>query len=495
VGEKMAFRRRGSFARTLRSLEPEYTDWEADQGRSAYEKNQWFFEIAWEVANKVGGIYTVIKTKAAVTVEELGEQYCLIGPYNEACVRTEVEVLEPSNEAMRRAIDQMRSHGIKVVFGRWLIDGYPKVVLFDIGSAAWKLDEWKREIWDITHIGIPWHDRESNDAIIFGNLTVWFLSEFQKNNYEKIYMVAHFHEWLAGLGLIVGRSKRLDMATIFTTHATLLGRYLCAGSTDFYNKLGEFNIDKEAGDRGIYHRYCIERSAVHFAHVFTTVSEVTALEAEHLVKRKANVITPNGLNVQKFAALHEFQNQHAVAKEKIHEFIRGHFHGHYDFQLDKTLYFFIAGRYEFSNKGADMFIESLARLNYFLKSSGSEMTVVAFLIFPTRTNNFNVESLRGQAIAKQTREAVAAVQKDIGTRLFDVILRGDIPKGEDLLMKEDIVKLKRCIFAAQRSSLPPVCTHNVLEDDKDPVLCSIRRCQLFNARTDRVKVHLKQLPY
>ncbi len=64
-----------------------------------------------------------------------------------------------------------------MVFGRWLIDGYPKVVLFDIGSAAWKLDEWKREIWECSHIGIPWHDRESNDAIILGFLTAWFLSE------------------------------------------------------------------------------------------------------------------------------------------------------------------------------------------------------------------------------------------------------------------------------------------------------------------------------
>lgn len=91
------------------------------------------------------------------------------------------------------------------------------------------------------------------------------------------------------------------------------------------------------------------------------------LEAEHLLKRKPDFITPNGLNVKKFSALHEFQNLHAIAKEKIHEFVRGHFYGHYDFDLDKTLYFFIAGRYEFGNKGADIFIESLARLNHYLK--------------------------------------------------------------------------------------------------------------------------------
>jgi len=483
--------RRGSFARSLKGIEQDFLESLLDGGRYAASRNQWYFEVAWEVANKVGGIYTVIKTKAAVTVEELGDQYFLMGPYNESCVRTEMDITEPTNEAVAKALAQMRENGIKVVYGRWLIEGSPNTILFDIGSAAWKLDEWKREIWDGLHIGIPWHDRESNDAIIFGFLTVWFISEFRKNlrrDRGEPLIVAHFHEWLAGIGLIIGRVRHLDLSTVFTTHATLLGRYLCAGAVDFYNCLDKFNVDKEAGDRGIYHRYCIERAAAHCAHVFTTVSEITGYEAEHLLKRKPDVIVPNGLNVLKFAALHEFQNRHALAKERINDFIRGHFYGHYDFDLDKTLYFFTAGRYEFSNKGADVFIESLARLNYLLKTENSEVTVVAFLIFPTRTNNFNVESLRGQAIAKQLRDTVTAVQKDIGHRLFEICLRGEIPKGEDLLVKEDVIKLKRCIYASQRNSLPPICTHNVIDDGIDPVLCAFRRCQLFNSHSDRVKV-------
>lgn len=106
---------------------------------------------------------------------------------------------------------------------------------------------------------------------------------------------AHFHEWMAGIGLILCRMRHLDVATIFTTHATLLGRYLCAGQCDFYNNLAHFNLDKEAGDRGIYHRYCMERSAAHLATVFTTVSQITSYEAEHLLKKKPDVITPNGL--------------------------------------------------------------------------------------------------------------------------------------------------------------------------------------------------------
>ncbi|CAL1278683.1 unnamed protein product [Larinioides sclopetarius] len=423
-----------------------------DRGATAEAENRWVFEISWEVVNKVGGIYTVIRSKAGVSVEELGDQYCLLGPYNDALVKTEVEVMEPPESFYKNAIQSMKNSGIKVIYGRWLIDGYPRVVLFDIGSAAWKLDEWKRDLWNIANIGVPWHDRESNDSIIFGYLVAWFLEEFYKQVEEERdvpYIIAHFHEWLAGIGLILCRTRHLDVATVFTTHATLLGRYLCAANLDFYNNLDMFNLDKEAGDRGIYHRYCMERAAAHSSHIFTTVSEITSWESEHLLKRKPDVITPNGLNVKKFSAIHEFQNLHAVAKEKIHDFVRGHFYGHYDFDLDKTIYLFIAGRYEFSNKGADLFIESLARLNHFLKTAHSEMTVMAFLIFPARTNNFNVDSLRGQAIAKQLRDTVHDVQSKIGKRMFEICLGGRLPTSEELLTSDDIVKLKRCIYASQ----------------------------------------------
>ena len=99
-------------------------------------------------------------------------------------------------------------------------------------------------------------------------------------------VIAHFHEWLVGVALVLIRKRAINVATIFTTHATLLGRYLCAGDVDFYNNLKHFDVDAEAGKRGIYHRYCVERAAAHCADVFTTVSKITAYEAEWLLKRQ-----------------------------------------------------------------------------------------------------------------------------------------------------------------------------------------------------------------
>lgn len=105
------------------------------------------------INNTVGGIYTVIRTKAQTTVAELGSRYFLMGPYNEHLVRTEVEVEKPQDPALAEAIDSMTSQGIRVVYGHWLIDGYPQVILFDIGSAAHKLDEWKHDFFEKVHIG------------------------------------------------------------------------------------------------------------------------------------------------------------------------------------------------------------------------------------------------------------------------------------------------------------------------------------------------------
>ncbi|KAJ3064173.1 glycogen synthase isoform 1, partial [Quaeritorhiza haematococci] len=502
------------------------------------------FEIAWEVANKVGGIYTVIKSKAPVTVNEYGSRYCLIGPLSYKTAPMEVEALPidtppspstkstpssssssstttpngttttPSNDpttlhpAFFKTLRNLRERGVKFLFGRWLIEGGPYVLLFDVGSSYHRMNEWKTDLWNIAGIPSPPDDVEQNEAVVFGYLVAWFLGELvyrldvhRKSQQLKSQstspalmpaVLAHFHEWLAGVPLVLIRKRSLPIATIFTTHATLLGRYLCAGDVDFYNNLRYFDVDAEAGKRGIYHRYCIERAAAHCSDVFTTVSHITAYEAEWLLKRKPDGVLPNGLNVVKFQAIHEFQNLHAKAKEKIHEFTRAHFYGHNSFDLDNTVYFFTAGRYEFRNKGVDMFIESLARLNARLKGvregRGKDVNVVAFIIMPAATHSYTVDALKGQAVVKQLRDTVTHIQEQIGKRIFEVAARGEVPDSSTLLTPQDAILLKRRIFALRRDTLPPIVTHNMADSGTDPIISQIRRVSLFNHPSDKVKV-------
>uniref|UniRef100_A0A6F9DF03 Glycogen [starch] synthase n=1 Tax=Phallusia mammillata TaxID=59560 RepID=A0A6F9DF03_9ASCI len=451
----------------------------------------------------------------------------MIGICNEKYVAMEVDKMEPTMPQMKKTVDLMRSqnigvvtgrwliegtvlhvcsrHNVKRVFffnygpkvcpspstvvtGRWLIEGYPKVVLFDLDTAWPNYNSWSWEMFEKTGIGIPDHDTEAKKCILFGFLTAWFLGEFRAQCGEKPVLVAHFHEWLSGVGLLMTRMRQIDVSTVFTTHATLLGRYLCAANVDFYNNLDKFECDTEAGNRQIYHRYCMERAAAHSAHVFSTVSDITSLEAQHLLKRKPDLILPNGLSIKNTQCLHEFQNLHAIAKDKIHNFVTGHFYGHFDLNLDKTVYMFIAGRYEYSNKGADMYIECLSRLNHRLKMTNSDTTVVAFLIFPAATNNFNVESLRGQAVVKQLKETVDAIKNNVGNKVLDQCLRGRMPTNDDLLERDDLIKLKRCMYANQSTALPPIVTHNMADDANDPILNQIRSAKLFNSKSDRVKI-------
>ncbi|KAI8379281.1 glycogen synthase [Radiomyces spectabilis] len=452
--------------------------------------NPLLFEIAWEVANKVGGIYTVLKTKVPVTVHEFGARYCLIGPLSYKTAPMEVEALEPPNGKIRETLNAMAEHGVKYLFGRWLIEGAPYVLLFDTGCMYHKLDEWKGDLWRCAGIPSPPSDTETNEAILFGYLVTWFLGELapKYNQPSDPAIIVHVHEWLAGVAIPLVKKRRIDVTTIFTTHATLLGRYLCAGSVDFYNNLRGFDVDQEAGKRGIYHRYCIERAAAHCADVFTTVSHITAYESEHLLKRKPDGVLPNGLNVVKFQAVHEFQNKHALNKEKINDFVRGHFYGHYNFDLENTVYFFTAGRYEYRNKGVDMFVESLGRLNDRLKAAQSNTTVVAFIIMPAPTHSYNVEALKGQAVTKQLRETVNEIQDRIGHRIYEKALRGEKLNAEDWISDEDKVLLKRRVFALKRQTLPPIVTHNMVDDNTDPVIDQLRRLQLYNRQDDRVKV-------
>ncbi|KAK9466081.1 glycogen synthase [Lipomyces arxii] len=457
-------------------------------------KHHLLFEISTEVANRVGGIYSVIKSKAPITTAEYRDRYTLIGPLNRKSAAIEVEELTPTDPYMVETLHSMSERGVQYLYGRWLIEGAPRVLLFETGPAYSHLDEWKTDLWNIAGIPAPIGDSETNEAVIFGYLVAWFLGEFVYHDRTRA-VVAHFHEWLAGVGVPLCRKRRIDVTTIFTTHATLLGRYLCAGSVDFYNNLQYFDVDAEAGKRGIYHRYCIERAAAHSADVFTTVSHITAYESEHLLKRKPDGVLPNGLNVVKFSAVHEFQNLHQVSKAKINDFIRGHFYGHYDFDLDNTLYFFTAGRYEYRNKGVDMFIESLARLNHRLKTENSNKTVVAFIIMPAATHSYTVETLKGQAVMKALRDTVNEIQESMGHRMFERAARFNEDSGKDfneelndLITGSDKVLLKRRVFALKRNSMPPIVTHNMADDANDPILNQIRRVQLFNNSSDRVKI-------
>ena len=374
------------------------------------------FEVAWEVCWQLGGIYTVLKSKAVAMLQRWGDRYCLVGPYNPATAPVEFEETSPDWH-MRATLQALRDMGIPCYYGRWLIDGRPRVLLIDYRARFWQLDADKFALWNDHGISSPTSDGEVNEVIAFGfAVTEFFRLLTQMLPGRPI--LAHFHEWMGGVAVPRIAHLHLPVATVFTTHATLLGRYLAGDNPEFYNHLPFLDAEYEAKKYGIYPRFQIEKAATHAATVFTTVSEVTDAEAIYLLKRKADAILPNGLNIQRFAAPHEFQHLHREYKEKIHEFVMGHFFPSAPFDLDRTMYFFTSGRYEYRNKGFDMFIEAMVQLNARLRDMPDRPTIVAFIVTKAPVRNLNVGVLQSQSMFRDLKNWCGELETRMGQRLF-----------------------------------------------------------------------------
>ncbi len=448
------------------------------------------FEIAWEVCWQLGGIYTVLRSKAPTMLQRWGERYFLIGPYNPQTAAVEFEE-QPTEGFIRRTLDRLRAAGIGCHFGRWLIPGRPRVILLDYRGRFGRLHEDKYLLWKDHGIGTVADDGEVNEVVAFGFTVSDFFealtAEIGGDNQHPA-VIAHFHEWMAGVAVPRIAHLQLPISKVFTTHATLLGRYLASDSPDFYNHLPFINADEQAGKYNIYPRFAIERAAAHASTVFTTVSQVTSYEAEKLLGRQPDLILPNGLNLHRFAAIHEFQNLHREYKETIHEFVMGHFFPAYTFDLERTLYLFTSGRYEYRNKGMDLFIEALHRLNIRLKEFPDRPTIVAFIVTKAATRNINVGVLQSQSMFDELRKTCEQIEEQIGRRLVRSAAMGRIAGQGELLDEDDGVRLKQAIHAWRNGRQPPIITHDLMDEGSDPVLQHLRHRQLFNAPDDPVKV-------
>jgi len=444
------------------------------------------FECAWEVCWQLGGIYTVLRTKAAAMIERWGDRYCLIGPYNPNTAPLEFEE-QPTYGSIRETLQRLRDSGMSCYFGRWLIPGRPRVILLDYRSRYGSLDTDKYLLWKDHGISTYSSDGEVNEVVAFGFAVTEFFRVFTEIVKDRP-ILAQFHEWMGGVAVPRIAHLKLPVGTVFTTHATLLGRYLASDNPYFYDHLPFLNPEAEAERYAILPRFQIEKTAAHASTVFTTVSEVTSTEAEKLLGRTPDAILPNGLNIQKFAAPHEFQYLHQKYKERIHEFVMGHFFPSYTFDLDNTLYLFTSGRYEYRNKGMDLYLEALWRLNQQLKQIQDPPTIVAFIITKAAVKNLNVAVLQNQSMFDDLRHTCVELQEQMGGRLFRSAAAGRLPTYAELLPEDSQVRLKRALHAWRSHRQPLIVTHDLWDDLGDPVLKHIRYRGLFNAADDPVKI-------
>ena len=455
------------------------------------KENALLVEIAWEVCNQVGGIYTVIRSKVPAIMEKWGDNYCLIGPYVHKNVMAEFEPITDLSDHFGKAVQKMRENGFEVHYGRWQVTGTPKVILINPYSVYHSLDKVKYLLWENHSISSSSGDGLLDQVVAFGYLVknlFWELSAADK----KQEIIAHFHEWMAGIPIPDLRKDNLkNVKIVFTTHATILGRYLAMNNGAFYEHLPFMDWAKEAKNFNIESQVQIERAATHGAHVFTTVSDVTARECIQFLGREPDVILPNGLNIERFVALHEFQNLHKIYKDKISEFVRGHFFQSYSWDLDKTLYFFTSGRFEYTNKGFDITLEALARLNYKMKDANIDIKVVMFFITKQPFHSINSTALETRAVLEEIRETCEAITKQVGERFFNSAAANfdnKLPVLNEFVDDYWRLRLRRTLQTWRNPNLPLVVTHNLVNDATDPILGFLRQAGMVNHKHDPVKI-------
>ncbi len=448
-------------------------------------------ECSWEVCNQIGGIYTVLRSKVPAMIEQWGDNYCLLGPLNDPNIDAELEDITDLSDPIARAVQKLRDEGVEARYARWLVTGRPKVVLIRPDHYFNQLPEIQAHYQKSFGLSQDANNKLFNEMLVWAKANLKFLLALEKETAAKN-IICHFHEWMAAAPILDLKELLPDLATVFTTHATILGRYLAMSYPSFYEQLADFDWRKEARHFGILPLVELERMAANRAKSFTTVSEVTALECEHLLAKKPDEVTPNGLNIKRYVAMHEVQNKHQQFKEHVHDFTIGHFFPSYSFDLENTLYFFTSGRYEFSNKGYDISLKALQKLNARMKKEGMDTTVVMFFITQRDTWSINPKVLQSNGVLQEIRKSVRSIEQQIGSRLLRAAVSSDkdhrLP--DTSAMVDDYWKLRyrRTIQSWKSEEWPYIITHNLKDDQGDQILNEMRALEMFNSPLDKVKV-------
>ena len=447
-----------------------------------------FIEISWEVCNKVGGIYTVLMSKANQIAKKYGENYYVIGPYfHEKAVGEFEEDIAPNG--LKGMFDKLKQQGITCHFGKWLIKGEPKAILIDFSGFNQEGNTIKGDHWDKFKIDSLNAPGDYTEPVVWGTAAGILVEQMLDDVFKGKKVVCQFHEWLAGSALLYLKSKNAKVGKVFTTHATMLGRSMAGGNFDIYGNLDKIDADKEAYNYGAAAKHQMEKACANNADVFTTVSEITGMEAQHLLGRKPDVLLPNGLDMETFPSFEESSIRHKNFKYRIKEFILYNFFPYQDFNLDETLIYFTLARYEFQNKGLDVYIDALGKLNEQMKKEKSDKTVVAFFFIPSGIKGIKSDLIENKRYYEDVKESVDAEIDSLHSAVtYSLISKKTLTK-ENLFTESFLTETKKKLLKFHKPGKnPSIATHDLSDEQGDQILRALSENGLHNKTEDRVKV-------
>ncbi|HEX2936356.1 MAG TPA: alpha-glucan family phosphorylase [Bacteroidales bacterium] len=340
------------------------------------ESPDFLFETSWEVCNKVGGIHTVISTKAFTLTEKLNNNYILIGPdvWRDTTQNPEFQEDQQLFKSWRsRAAEE----GLGIRIGRWNIAGNPIVIIVDFMKFVPQKDNIFKKFWETYRLDSLSGQWDYVEPALFGyaaGKVIESFTRFHLSIHSKV--VAQFHEWMTGTGVLYLKHYMPQIATVFTTHATVLGRSIAGNLLPLYSKLTQYSSDLAAAEFNVIAKQSLEKLSAIECDAYATVSEITSKECAHFHGKPVDLVTPNGFEDSFVPKGEEFNNQRATARKKLIDIAGALTNKTYP---DDTLLVGIGGRYEFKNKGIDLFIESLGELN---KNKEVTKDILAFIFIP-----------------------------------------------------------------------------------------------------------------
>lgn len=335
----------------------------------------YIFESSWEVCNKVGGIYTVLSTRAKTLQEALHDRIIFIGPdLDEAndLFFKEDKTLYKDWKA------QTVEDGLAVRVGRWKVPGEPVAVLVDFNQYYAEKNEIYTWLWEHYQVDSLHAYGDYDEASMFSYAAAKVVESFYGFYLDKSKKVIyHGNEWMTGLGLLYINNKLPQVATLFTTHATSIGRSIAGNNKPLYDYLFAYNGDQMSWELNMQSKHSIEKQTAKYVDCFTTVSEITANECKELLDKPVDFVLPNGFENDFVPKGAQFTRKRNAARKRIFQ-VANALLGE---ELDEknTLVVSTSGRYEFRNKGVDVYIEAMNRL---LRDNRLSKNVLAFIEVP-----------------------------------------------------------------------------------------------------------------
>lgn len=334
----------------------------------------YIFESSWEVCNKVGGIYTVLSTRAKTLQNLLKDKIIFIGP---DIINDENPYFIEDNNLFSEWNTQTKKEGLVLKIGRWNVPGQPIAILVNFNQYYKDKNDIYTWLWEHFQVDSLHAYRDYDEASMFSYAaakTVESFYNFYLNESKKV--IYHGNEWMTGLGLLYLNYKLPQIATVFTTHATSIGRSIAGNNKPLYDYLFAYNGDQMAGELNMQSKHSIEKQTAKYTDCFTTVSEITANECKELLDKPVDFILPNGFENDFVPKGAEFTKKRKIARKHVLDVANALLGTDLD---DSTLIVSTSGRYEFRNKGVDVYIEAINRL---LRDNRLKKNILAFIEVP-----------------------------------------------------------------------------------------------------------------